>query len=226
MIEVRIWFLLNIFTILTFFTLEKLCSGDKVRFSDNYSYHLPIFPRLFDQTIMQFWYKTIWAHGNFIMSSTACLGLVCTVHANTSKHIYMREQDNSPTEQFSNTVFETTQILIQILLGLNLLEMIKVSLNHPVTYFFLNHPIAYFPNIQSQFIKSCSSSKCQQNVAGGSIIKITRICILNLHFQKIIKYEPVHEISNNVVCATSKASDQPAHTRSLIRAFASRLSIQ
>ena len=37
--------------------------------------------------------------------------------------------------------------------------------------------------------------------------------------------EPVHEISNNVVCATSKASDQPAHTRSLIRAFASRLNI-
>ena len=38
-------------------------------------------------------------------------------------------------------------------------------------------------------------------------------------------YEPVHEVSNNVVCATSKASDQPAHTRSLIRAFPSRLSI-
>ena len=37
--------------------------------------------------------------------------------------------------------------------------------------------------------------------------------------------EPVHEISNNVVCVTSKASDQPAHTRSLIRAFASHLSI-
>ena len=40
-----------------------------------------------------------------------------------------------------------------------------------------------------------------------------------------ILYEPVLEISNNVVCATSKASDQPVHTRSLIRAFASRLSI-
>ena len=39
------------------------------------------------------------------------------------------------------------------------------------------------------------------------------------------KYEPVHEISNNVVCATSKASDQPAHTGSLFRAFASRLNI-
>ena len=35
----------------------------------------------------------------------------------------------------------------------------------------------------------------------------------------------MHEISNNVACATSKASDQPAHTRSLIRAFASRLSM-
>ena len=40
-----------------------------------------------------------------------------------------------------------------------------------------------------------------------------------------IPVEPVHEISNNVVCATSKAADQPAHTRSLIRAFASHLSI-
>ena len=38
-------------------------------------------------------------------------------------------------------------------------------------------------------------------------------------------YEPRHEISNNVVCATSKGSDQPAHTRSLIRAFANRLNI-
>ena len=37
--------------------------------------------------------------------------------------------------------------------------------------------------------------------------------------------EPRHEISNNVVCATSKASDQPAHTRSLIRTFASSLNI-
>ena len=41
----------------------------------------------------------------------------------------------------------------------------------------------------------------------------------------VIPAEPVHEISNNVVCVTSKASDQPAHTRSLIRAFASCLSI-
>ena len=39
-----------------------------------------------------------------------------------------------------------------------------------------------------------------------------------------IELESWHEISN-VVCVTSIVSDQPAHTRSLIRAFASRLNI-
>ena len=37
--------------------------------------------------------------------------------------------------------------------------------------------------------------------------------------------EPRQDISNNVVCATSKASDQPAHSRSLIKAFAGRLNV-
>ena len=34
-----------------------------------------------------------------------------------------------------------------------------------------------------------------------------------------------HEISNNMEFATCKDSDQPAHTHSLIRTFASRLNI-
>ena len=38
-------------------------------------------------------------------------------------------------------------------------------------------------------------------------------------------FVPQHEISNNVVCETNKGSDQPAHLRSLIRAFASRFNI-
>ena len=41
----------------------------------------------------------------------------------------------------------------------------------------------------------------------------------------IFIFEPVHEISNKMVCATSKASDQPAQSSSLIRAFASCLGI-
>ena len=40
-----------------------------------------------------------------------------------------------------------------------------------------------------------------------------------------VAYEPWHEISNNMVSGTNKGSDQPAHTRSLTRAFASRLNI-
>ena len=41
-----------------------------------------------------------------------------------------------------------------------------------------------------------------------------------------LKNEPQDVIPNNVICATGKASDQPAHTHSLIRAFASRLNMQ
>ena len=41
----------------------------------------------------------------------------------------------------------------------------------------------------------------------------------------LFRFEPWCGISNNVACATSKASDQPAHMRSLIRAFASHLNI-
>ena len=39
------------------------------------------------------------------------------------------------------------------------------------------------------------------------------------------EYEPPHKIYYNVVCAASKGSGQPAHMRSLIRAFACRLNI-
>ena len=31
-----------------------------------------------------------------------------------------------------------------------------------------------------------------------------------------LSYGPVHKTSNNLVCANSKASDQPTHTRSLM----------
>ena len=54
----------------------------------------------------------------------------------------------------------------------------------------------------------------------------TNIACMNLgSLACMFAIEPLHEISNNVVCATRKASDQPAHMRSLIRAFASRLNI-
>ena len=64
----------------------------------------------------------------------------------------------------------------------------------------------------------------QQNDAIITSIK-RRTVFLSTVFPIDDYREPVHEISNNVVCATSKASEQPAHTRSLTRAFTSRLSI-
>ena len=72
----------------------------------------------------------------------------------------------------------------------------------------------------------------EQRVAGSQTSKmrkdLRRVHKVPLHIDvdtiQVI-YKPRHEISNNVVCATSKRSDQPAHTRSLILAFASRLNI-
>ena len=49
------------------------------------------------------------------------------------------------------------------------------------------------------------------------------LCAFRIYDEYRLIY--LHEISNNVVYITSKASDQPAHTRSLIRTFASRLNI-
>ena len=35
---------------------------------------------------------------------------------------------------------------------------------------------------------------------------------ISVKFDTVIPFEPWHEISNNLVCRTSKGSDQPAHT--------------
>ena len=47
----------------------------------------------------------------------------------------------------------------------------------------------------------------------GSSVLLYVYCYM---FYEENKIEPVHEISNNVVCAISKASDQPAHTQSMM----------
>ena len=59
------------------------------------------------------------------------------------------------------------------------------------------------------------------------IIKIPRQHSLKGHHWPASEtpFELVDKISNTVVCATNKGSDQPAHTHSLIRAFARRLNM-
>ena len=56
-------------------------------------------------------------------------------------------------------------------------------------------------------------------------LKMLGLKLWKIYLTSIFTFEPVHEISNNLVCATSKDSYQPAHTLSLIRAFASCLNI-
>ena len=65
-----------------------------------------------------------------------------------------------------------------------------------------------------------NSTQCVGIIYWGSMEYTDKDCLAK---GKTLIYVPRRDISNNVVCATSKASDQPAHTRSLIRVFASRL---
>ena len=67
-----------------------------------------------------------------------------------------------------------------------------------------------------QIVKFVLNNESPQNISYITAVKDQT---------KNVTFEPRHKISNNVVCATSKGSDHPAHMRSLIRAFASRLHI-
>ena len=83
----------------------------------------------------------------------------------------------------------------------------------------------HFLLLSVNFIKMKIKKKCESRWC----VAVRWMAILHAnvdaHDQKFAIYDPRHEISNNVVCATSTGSDQPAHTHSLIRNFASRLNI-
>ena len=80
---------------------------------------------------------------------------------------------------------------------------------------------------------AASVTLIQQFAVQTQLLKVLPGFIHLEHFQSLpirceadnIIIEPRHEISNSVVRATIKGSDQPAHMRSLISAFASRLII-
>ena len=56
-------------------------------------------------------------------------------------------------------------------------------------------------------------------------VKVQQCIHIRDAFIVLLVYEPQHEIANNVVCATSKGSEQPAHMRSVVTVFASRWNI-
>ena len=90
---------------------------------------------------------------------------------------------------------------------------------------FTNHCLAQLESImRSWFIIPDMSARCAA-VKNKELSSANKRGKLSSCFAISLIYEPVHEIFKNVVSATSKASGQPADAHSLIRAFASRLSI-
>ena len=83
--------------------------------------------------------------------------------------------------------------------------------------------VAIYYMILDYFVSSDCDSKCI-GILYFIIMKRKSLCTC-MYCVIVAKgeKEPQHEISNNVVCGTSKGSDQPAHTCSLIRVFASTL---
>ena len=87
----------------------------------------------------------------------------------------------------------------------------------------------YYEKVHSKPACSFLQLKCTKRTLpdrnGGALIAFTAM----LHFNRVLAFvclfEPRHEISNNLVYATNKGSDQPVYKLSLIRAFASGLNI-
>ena len=109
----------------------------------------------------------------------------------------------------------------------------KQPITELILYLYSPYNSFICPNNPSTIIKTLFSNTKREKCYSSPLTSLYFVVTMATHYfvafisKKHFRSanEPVHEISNNVVWATSKASDQPAHTRSLIRAFACRLSI-
>ena len=90
---------------------------------------------------------------------------------------------------------------------------------------FLSHLLLAGCDIGLQVSVGSSAHQSTINFCTAVIDGTVKHCILIVLGVFFKHNELGNKISNNVVYATSKASDQPAHPWVLIRAFASRLNI-
>ena len=115
--------------------------------------------------------------------------------------LYFAELHTSNSIRYENTLFGNYFLKCHIVKRI-LISFTSGNIIVNLTYFVTDVPANHIFHLLDSKYKCHKSNKLEQLIM-----------------------EPRHEISNNVVCATSRASDQPAHTHILIRAFASRSSI-
>ena len=127
----------------------------------------------------------------------------------------------SQNENFDDVSRIRKSTFLQYARGVGLMTKESLKRTTRWTSTIFTHLSSYYPVAVEPY--RCPNISLALHVAKDKAVM--RHWIVNYHPVRQRSFEPVHEISNNVVCATSEASDQPAHTRSLIRAFASRLSI-
>ena len=98
------------------------------------------------------------------------------------------------------------------------------------------HVGGHFCCLLKTFANSLDPNQVRKNAKSDLVPYCSTLMVFTKIFEKLAdskkackilhpacRVEPQHEITDNVVCATIKGSDQHAHTCSLIRAFASRL---
>ena len=102
--------------------------------------------------------------------------------------------------------------------------MVAMEIRHSILRSFIRVHLSSIYNKSSSIGPCRLKHKPRHSVKYEHNIMKYNMLLNSTTFCKLYN-EPVHEISKNVVCATSKGSDQPAHMRSLIKAFARRLNI-
>ena len=77
------------------------------------------------------------------------------------------------------------------------------------------------PDLGQNCLQRFSADNTSRQRGAGKELQQQRVCYMSgIHMPIFHISQGIHDFSpNNVACATSKGSDQPAHMRSLIRAL-------
>ena len=149
-----------------------------------------------------------WTDGLNLYFDEMCLKLVENIkHLSRKKRIGINFILNSAGKSLANSFF---RIFAEASCGGGFSYHFHRRLRFNLRYVRSMHIVACL--LQYTIIRLCYNAALTLPIVTFPLTKLYHSTILS-------------SISNNVVCATGKGSDQPAHMRSLIRVFASRLNV-